>query len=208
MRRSCALNARYVQVPLCKQWSCVWILCNQGCVGSLQGMQRTSWHGCDCDPTGKNIPDRGKNSRRNRHFYRIARVGALRDLNKQNSKGVVDSHGRRCIRQSRPQFRYTSRDGSPGAHEDSNYPKAWRLQKNKLSNPTELRFCHKATYLLRWPAQPTALVLALDPSLRAYGSCCVGVPRHGLPDIPPLLRYLDSGSSRVGGCPRGRCRPS
>ena len=98
-------------------------------MGSLQGMWRTSWHGCGGGPTGKNILDHGKISHRNRHLYRIARVGALDGLNKQNPKEEVDSHGRRCIRQSRPQFRCTSRDVTLGAPEDSNYPRAWRLRK-------------------------------------------------------------------------------
>ncbi len=210
MRRSCALNATYVQVPFRKQWSCAWISSSQECVSILQGMRCTSWDGCGCSPSWNGIPDRGpdreKHSRSDCLLFRIARFGALDGLNKQNSKEDVDSRGRRCIRQSLPQFRCTSRDGSFGVHDDSNDPRAWRLRTTRLDTGLNGGFRHKSTNLLRWLAQPTALALALDPSLREYGGCCVGVPRHDLPDIPPLLRAPDSESSRAGGCPCGRRR--
>jgi len=119
-------------VLLRRRWSCVWISSGQECVGILQGMRCTSWNGCGCSPSWNDIPDRGpdrgKHSRSDCLLFRIARFGALDGLDTQNSEEGVDSHGRRCIRQSRPQFRCTSRDGSFGVHEDSNDPRAWRLR--------------------------------------------------------------------------------
>ena len=131
MRRSCALNARYVQVPLRRQWSCAWISSSHQCVDIPQGMRCTSWNGCGCSPSWNDVPDRGRHSRSDCLLFRIAGFSALDSLNKQNQKEEVDPHGRRCIRQSRPQFRSTSRDGSFDVHEDSNDPRAWRLRTTR-----------------------------------------------------------------------------
>jgi hypothetical protein len=136
--QSCALNAWNTWVHLRRQWSCVGILCSQNRVGNLQDMPSTSGRGCGCGCSSSWKVDCGKHSRSVGHLYRIARVGIVDDINEQNSNEVVDSRGRRCTRQSRPQFRCIFRDASSVAREDSIDPRAWMLRTNKVRYRTEL----------------------------------------------------------------------